>query len=238
MMTEQTPSTAPAQDVSSLTPVERWTKALRALARVVANPEETDQVLEFSHYANAGTMGHRIEKFFADPRGARLYAEHRAIDSRTVDLEKLSALPADTLGHAYASFLRSRGFTPDVFDGPPPDVSDPRISYVIQRIRQTHDLWHVVTGHDTNPAGEVALQAFTFAQTNAPSTLILTAAGTLRGLREKPTLPRDVLAAFLAGRRAEKLIAFPWEDHWATPLTEVRAMLGLPLDPHDKKAAA
>ena len=238
------PPTSPTQtspsptDIASLSPVTRWSRALRALARVMANPEETDQVLVFSQYANAGSMHRRIDRFFADPVGAQLYAERRAIDSRTVDLTVLAALPAGTLGHAYASFLTSRGFTPDVFEGPPPDVTDPRISYVIQRIRQTHDLWHVVTGHDTNPAGEVALQAFTFAQTNAPSTLILTAAGTLRALREKPTLPRDVLAAFLAGRRAEKLIAFPWEDHWATPLTEVRAMLGLPLDPHDTKAAA
>lgn len=236
--TQSKTPTAPPQDITSLSPVVRWTRALRALGRVMANPDETDQVLVFSQYANAGSIHRRIDRFFADPVGAQLYAERRAIDSRTVDLDAFAALPAGTLGHSYAHFLRSRGFTPDVFDGPPPDVSDPRISYVIQRIRQTHDLWHVVTGHDTNTASEVALQAFTFAQTNAPSTLILSIAGTLRGLREKPSLPIEVLAAFFAGRRAETLIAFPWEDHWATPLTEVRAMLGLPLDPHQTKAAA
>jgi len=228
----------PSTDISALSPVERWSRAMRALARVVANPEETDQVLVFSNYANAGSMGKRLDRFFSDPTGAKLYAEKRAIDSRTVDLDALAALPANTLGHAYAHFLRSRGFTPDVFDGPPPNVADPRASYVIQRVRQTHDLWHVVTGHDTNPAGEVALQAFTFGQLQAPSTFILSTVGTLRGLREKPTLPRDVLAAYLSGRRAEKLITFPWEDHWATPLTMVRAMLGLPLHPETTKAAA
>ncbi len=226
------------QDVASLSPVDRWTKALRALARVMKNPDETDQVLLFSNYVNAGTMGKRLAKFYADPRGAQLYAEHRAIDSHTVDLDELAALPAGTLGHAYASFLRARGFTPDVFEGPPPGVSDPRASYLIQRVRQTHDLWHVVTGHDTNPSGEIALQAFTFGQLGAPSTFILSTFGTLRVLREQPTLPRDVLAAFLAGRRAESLITFPWEDHWATPLTEVRAMLGLPTYPVTTKAAA
>jgi ubiquinone biosynthesis protein COQ4 len=225
-------------DVSALSPLVRWKRALQALGRVMANPDETEQVLVFSNLANAGTMHDRLDRFFADPTGAQLFAEKRAIDSTTVDLDAFAALPEGTLGHAYAHFLRSRGFTPDVFDGPPPDVSDPRASYVIQRIRQTHDLWHVVTGHDTNPAGEVALQAFTFAQTRAPSTFILSTVGTLRGLREKPTLPRDVLAAYLTGRRAEKLIAFPWEDHWATPLTEVRAMLGLPLHPQSTKAAA
>jgi len=98
-------------------------------------------------------------------------------------------------------------------------------------MRQTHDLWHVVTGHNTDYAGEIALQAFTFGQVRAPSTLILSLTGTLKGLREKPGLPLDVLAAFRAGKAAKPLIAFPWEDHWSTPLAEVRAMLGLAATP-------
>jgi len=228
-------------DIDQLSPLARWQRALQALGRVVANPEATDQVLVFSTYANAGTMRRRLHRFFDDPAGQRLFREQRAIDSHTVDLDALAALPAQTLGHAYAHFLRSRGFSPDVFDGPPADVRDPRAAYVMQRMRQTHDLWHVVTGHDTDPAGEIALQAFTFGQVRAPSTLILSMVGTLKGLREKPGLPLDVLAAFRAGRAAKPLIAFPWEDHWATPVGEVRAMLGLALEPaptaHQRAAA-
>jgi len=220
-------SSLPAADVDHLSPRARWQRAFQALGRIVANPEATDQVLVFSTYANAGTMYRRLDRFFEDPSGQRLYREQRAIDSKTIDLDVLAALPAGTLGHAYAHFLRSRGLTPDIFDGPPAEVRDPRAAYVIQRMRQTHDLWHVVTGHDTNPAGEIALQAFTFGQVRAPSTLILSMVGTLKGLREKPGLPREVLAAFRAGNAARPLIAFPWEDHWSTPLTDVRALLGV-----------
>ena len=67
--------------------------------------------------------------------------------------------------------------TPDVFDGPPAGVTNERAAYVIQRLRQTHDLWHVVTGYDTDPASEVALQAFTYAQLRAPGSLVLAALG-------------------------------------------------------------
>ena len=225
-MTPQSPAPHDV-DPSSLSAVERWRRAIGALARVVADPERTEEVLVFSTYANAGTSRRRIERFYGNPDARRLYAEQRAIDSRTVDLDALAALPEGTLGHAYAHFLRSRGFTPEVFDEPPHEVADPRQRYAIQRLRQTHDLWHVVTGHDTDPAGEIALQAFTFAQIHAPSSLVLALVGTLRGLREKPELPRDVAAAFLAGARAEKLATFPWEDHWATPLAEVRVLLGV-----------
>jgi len=228
-------------DIDQLSPLARWQRALQALGRVVADPEATDQVLVFSTYANAGTMHRRLHRFFEDPAGRRLFREQRAIDSHTVDLDALAALPAGSLGHAYAHFLRSRGFSPDVFDGPPADVRDPRAAYVMQRMRQTHDLWHVVTGHDTDPAGEIALQAFMFGQVRAPSTLILSMVGTLKGLREKPGLPLDVVAAFRAGRAAKPLVAFPWEDHWATPVSELRTMLGLAREPaptaHQRAAA-
>jgi ubiquinone biosynthesis protein Coq4 len=236
-------ATAPRTDIDieQLSPLVRWQRAFQSLGRILANPEATDEVLVFSTYANAGSLHRRLHRFFDDPAGRRLYREQRAIDSHTVDLDALSALPAGTLGHAYAHFLRSRGLTPDVFDGPPADVRDPRAAYVVQRMRQTHDLWHVVTGHDTDYAGEIALQAFTFGQVRAPSTLILSMAGTLKGLREKPGLPLDVLAAFRAGNAARPLVAFPWEDHWSTPLAEVREMLALATTPatttHQRAAA-
>jgi ubiquinone biosynthesis protein Coq4 len=95
-------------------------------------------------------------------------------------------------------------------------------------MRQTHDLWHVITGHDTDAASEVALQAFTFAQVRAPSSGILAFLGTLRGLREKPGIARDTISSLRHGLRAAPFPPFPWEDHWTTPLVEVRRMLGIP----------
>jgi ubiquinone biosynthesis protein COQ4 len=195
-------------------------------------------VLEFLTLANAsGATSARIERFFADPAARRLYEEHRAIDSHTVDLDALAALPEGTLGHAYAKFLRSRGLTPEVFDGSPPGIADPQLAYVIQRMRQTHDLWHVATGCQTDPEGEIALQAFTFAQVRAPGNAILAVTGALRRIRQKPGIARDLITLYRAGVRANRLASFAWEDHWATPLAEVRAMLGLPIEPRARAAA-
>jgi len=222
---------SPVEDVASLPAHERWRRALVALARILANPEETDQVLAFSNYVNAGGNADRVRFFYDDPRGRALFEERRALDSTTIDLDALAALPAGTLGHAYATFMRSHGLTPNVFDGSPPDVHDPHAAYVIQRMRQTHDLWHVVSNAETDPAGEVALQAFTFAQVGAPSAGILAAVGTLRGMRHTRRIVREVVQMFRLGKRAEALAVFPWEDHWETPLTEVRRMLGLPAEP-------
>jgi ubiquinone biosynthesis protein COQ4 len=232
------PEGVPA-DFDSMTSVQRWRLGLGLLRKVLNNPEDTEQVLAFLGVINSGRSTEaRVARFFADPEGAVLYADHRTIESRTVDLDQLAALPEGTLGHAYAKFLRSRGLTPEIFDGAPPGISDPQRSYVVQRMRQTHDLWHVVTGCQTDPSGEIALQAFTFSQTRSPGSAFLAVFGALRRVREQRDvgIVRDVLALYRTGRRAGRLPTFAWEDHWATPLAEVRAMLGLPVEPPARAA--
>src|ERR1051326_854464 len=111
------PMTTATQDVADLPPLVRWRRALGALGRVLRNPKETDQVLAFSTLINAGQRGERLHVFFDDPRGQRLYDEQRAIDSHTIDLGALAAMPEGTLGQAYAQFMKSKGLTPNVFDG-------------------------------------------------------------------------------------------------------------------------
>jgi ubiquinone biosynthesis protein COQ4 len=243
-MTMQTtaPSLQATEDLAALPMIQRWKRAGTALRKVMANPDDTDQVLTFLSLLSAGRSGDtrtgkRFERFLADPAGKKLFDEQRALDSRTVDLEVLASLPPDTLGYAYAMFLRSRGLTPEVFDGAPPGITDPVRSYVIQRLRQTHDLWHVVTGCPTDPAGEVALQAFTFAQLRSPGSGLLALFGGLRSVRNKPQLVRDIVTLYRAGKHARRLPTFAWEDHWATPLAEVRRLLRLPVEPPARAAA-
>ncbi|MEJ7600250.1 MAG: Coq4 family protein [Kofleriaceae bacterium] len=229
----QTTTPDPVQttlDATEMSTTQRWRRALAALGKVLADPQRTDQVLVFSVYANAGTMPGRIHRFLEHPDGRRLFDEHRTIDTRSVDLAALGALPVGTLGRAYADFLRTHQLSPDVLEAPPAQVRDPAIAYIIQRLRQTHDLWHVVTGYETDPGSEIALQAFTYGQLRNPSSFVLSVAGSLRAARVKPGLVREVARAMRAGRRAGKhhpLAVFPWEDHWHRPLAGVRAMLGI-----------
>jgi len=57
------------------------------------------------------------------------------------------------------------GFDPDYYRKI--DVQND-IDYVMMRIRQTHDIWHVVTGFDTHPLGEIAIKAVELSQTHRP----------------------------------------------------------------------
>jgi ubiquinone biosynthesis protein COQ4 len=127
-----------------------------------------------------------------------------------------------TLGRTYSEFLRSRNLTPEVFAAPR-EVRDEAARYVAQRIRQTHDLWHVLTGYDTDVLGEAELQAFTYAQLRTPFSLLVA----LFGASNANLLSPRVWAAYRRGKRAAPLVWRAWERHFATPLPELRQLLRL-----------
>jgi ubiquinone biosynthesis protein COQ4 len=79
------------------------------------------------------------------------------VDSNSVNLERLAALPPNTFGHQYAVFMRSQGFVPED-RAPVRFVADPQLAYVLQRYREAHDFWHVLCAVPTSVQGELALK--------------------------------------------------------------------------------
>ncbi len=84
------------------------------------------------------------------------------------------------------------------------------------RMRQTHDLWHVLTGYTADVRGEILLQAFTYAQLGSPSSLLITLLGAARAVRGWKGQLAAMRAAFDHGRRVRYLPTFRWEQHWST----------------------
>jgi ubiquinone biosynthesis protein COQ4 len=217
---------SPGADPFELPFAIRARRAASALGKLLRDPYDTEQVFVLSTHINVGAIRRRLPRFYASADGRRLYEGDLSIDTAHVDLDALAELPDGTLGREYVRFLRDRGLSPDLFQAPA-HVVDRRAAYVMKRLRQTHDLWHLLTGHATNPPGEVALQAFTFGQLGAPSAALIALLGTLREVSGRRTLPREVLAAYRAGRRAAPLAAVVWEDHWSEPLPALRQRLGI-----------
>ncbi len=72
------------------------------------------------------------------------------------DLDRLLAYPPDSLGYIYAVTMKKSGFDPNLHLGM---TAETDAKYVELRLSQTHDLWHIITGFDTSPIGEIGLQA-------------------------------------------------------------------------------
>jgi len=205
----------------------RLAEAARALADLARDPSRLDRVFDLGVALNAGRIPRILARLEADPETRRLLDEQPSIDSAHVDFDALERLPDGTLGREYVRFLRDNGISPDVFKRP--NVGDDRVAFIMQRIRQTHDLWHVLTGYAPDLRGEILLQAFTYAQLRAPSALAITVLGLVRHGRGQRGFARDVRNAFRRGKAARKLATYRWENRWSAPLEDLRRELRCPL---------
>lgn len=204
---------------------------MRALTR---DPERTDLVFVVIR-ALAGDAAERVyRRVMADPVGRRILEERRSLLATLSRLDDLRALPADTLGHAYAAFMDSQGLSAGgLVEASRSPTADDEVRYLDdrarclgERLRDMHDLWHVVTGYNRDLVGEAALLAFSWAQTRnrGVGLIVLVALARLWrfGLRDGV---RTVLEGHRRGRRAAFLPAADWEALLGRPLVEVRRTL-------------
>lgn len=205
---------------------QRTRLAAVALRNLLRDPDDTHQVFLLGLLANRPLFPRFFTRFAIDPEGAALLQDRPSIDSGSTDFAALRALPAGTLGREYMRYLDDNELDPDLFKAPPglPVL----MTYVAQRMRQSHDIWHVLTGYSPDVPGEVALQGFTFAQTGMPSSGLIAAAGSIKfGWKH-----RELWAMTLEGYRRGKASAFlptvRWERLWEKPVAEVRALLQIP----------
>lgn len=225
MQTSANPELEAVQTALSGTPRAKIRVASNAVRALYDDPNDTKQVFLLGIILNAPHLERLLSRMARDIEGSKLLVERPAIDSKSVDFDALRALPATTLGGAYARYLDAEGLDPDLFQAPPglPEVP----AYLAQRIRQTHDLWHVLTGYKTDVAGEVALQAFTYAQLRMPSSAVLTLIGTLRLAAHAPKVIAAAWEGYRRGSESAFLPVVRFEDMWADDLDSVRHRLGV-----------
>lgn len=84
----------------------------------------------------------------ADPVGREILAARPDIKEETVRPELLRALPGESFGRAYASFMDHHGYSPDE-RAPVRFVDDAELAFVIQRYRQARSFIHLMTASST-----------------------------------------------------------------------------------------
>jgi ubiquinone biosynthesis protein COQ4 len=204
-------------------PWARLWLGVAAGARLALNPRDTQQVFLLAQAVDRERLEETHERLRSSVAGRKLLAERPSIDSSAVDYAALRALPEQTLGGAYARALARQGLDPDLFQAPPGLPVE--LAYTAQRIRQTHDLWHVLTGLETSIPGEIALQAFTEAQIHSRTAALIVRFGQLIFGRRYPELRALVKKYRALGEHAVFLLEVPWEELWEEELEDVRARL-------------
>jgi ubiquinone biosynthesis protein COQ4 len=213
----------------------QWRLAWRALQRLIADPERTEQVFVLIR-ALAGNSGERLfQRFLRHPEGLALLGERPDLLATLGDRARLAALPRGSFGRAYADFMESARLSADgLVDAAdavaqPEDAAlDPERRWFFDRLRDMHDLWHVLTGYGRDVAGEVANLAFTYAQTRNRGVGVIVLAAALLGPKTLDChWQRYLWRCWRRGRRAHFLALARYEELLPRPLDEVRRELGI-----------
>jgi ubiquinone biosynthesis protein Coq4 len=204
-------------------------RAVRAVVRITMDPTRLDEVFVLADTAEESPqLAVILERFRSHPVFSAAFVERPRLGR--VDLDALGRLPPGTFGRAYADFMRAHDLSPEdlvLVEG------QTDLDFLRNHLRETHDLWHVVTGFETDVAGELGLQAFYLAQIHGPFPVMLLAVGMLNALlRELDDAPRRVEAiarGWLLGKRAAPLFGQRWAARWEEPLEDLRRELRIDL---------
>lgn len=222
-------SRKPPPATGRVRPAEAW-RGVRALIR---DPEDTAQVFRVIRALAGGGQERLFQRFLRSEHGAAILARERELIDVLSDRGALSALPPGSLGRCYLAFTERESLTAEgLVDAsarpdPEPAVPCPIRARFGARLRDSHDLWHVVTGYGRDLLGESALLAFTWRQTRNRGIGFIVAVAYLqadRSLPQERSMIRDGL------RRAKSAAWLPgadWEALLPRSLDDVRGRLSL-----------
>jgi ubiquinone biosynthesis protein COQ4 len=145
----------------------------------------------------------------------------------TIDLQALAQLPSNTLGYRYANYMLSHQLEHLVA---PPATDE--YEFIDTHMRETHDIWHVVTGSSIDMMGEIQLQGFCVAQLQLSRFwMALLTKNLLKSLVYDIEVADDYLSAlthgWMMGKTAQPLFGIDWTQLWDVPLSQVRASLDI-----------
>lgn len=208
--------------------------ALRAMRALVRNPDDLPRVFDIVGSLPGRSSERILARMKRSADGAHLLATRPRICARLADRGALLALPPGSLGRAYAEMTERAGISPEGIVAASEagrrwntDVAE-ELRFVDERMRDTHDLWHVATGYGVDVLGELGVLAFVYAQTRHPGVGLILAFALVEGLPHVAGIIRD---GYRRGRRAAWLPSVVWEDLLDRPLGEVRALLGVGAPP-------
>ena len=147
---------------------------------------------------------------------------------------ELLAMPPNSLGHQLGLHLQTHHIALD-FAGVDSNVFyNQEITlpvYLGIRALRNHDVLHVLLGRDVSPMSEYYVFAFQIAQFQSPLHMVSLSAGllgaTLCHIIDPVVFMSQICEAFQRGQKAKFVFGFPLEDHWLTPIEDVRQSLNL-----------
>ena len=215
-----------------LRPYQAWLH----FSRVLKDKEQTDELIRVFDTLPWRGVGEAAHDFLMTERGRAIYRSEPYLPDILDDHARLRRMPKGSFAHAYCDFMEREGLTAaglveasgDTRNGM--GMLEDGVEWYGDRLRDTHDILHILTGYGRDTLGEQCVLAFLFHQRPSPGHLFVAWAGTLL-MKAKLRTEAPVLGAMLEARRNGRLTSRIVEesilDLLPMQLDDVRARLNI-----------
>lgn len=215
-------------------PPLRPLEALRAFGRLVRNKEDTAHVFEIMR-ALAGQSSFRgYARLICTPGGGEIAYARPELAPVLSNPGWLAQFGPGTVGEAYRRFMQAEDLSAQGLAMQSrmstPQIDDAHVlTWYARRLRDVHDIWHVLTGYGRDALGEACVVSFSYSQTGHKGFGFIGLAGAWEISREAPEAGAlsAVIEAFRQGRRAAWLPAENYDALLAEPLDAARRRLDI-----------
>lgn len=213
-----------------------WRLAAKGLIGLARDTARTDHVFTIISALTGNSFNRTYAAFRRSEHGQRLLRTRPSLMAVLNDRSRLEAMPEGSFGREYLRFmdagrLTAAGLVAAQESGVDPNAAldlDPDRTYVADRIRDMHDLWHVLTDYGCDDTGEIANLWFSVGQFGNPGMAFIATFGILGGGKGSGLgWVRFCYRAYQRGRKAARLVSEPIEEMLELPLVEVRQRLGI-----------
>lgn len=222
----------PTREAPKFRPLKAW----RHMKRLIADKEDTEQVFEIIEALNGRSLQKDFDRFVKTEAGQALLAKKTYLPPILDDHAPLHAMPEGSVGRTYVEFMEREGLSAAglVAESEKRPTSWRRIEddllWYGNRLRDTHDLYHILTGYSRDALGEASLLGFTHSQHGGLGVSFIAFMGGRQLSRGAPREARikDVIREGRRnGKRAKRIIEQDIEALLPRQLDEVRAELGI-----------
>ncbi len=160
------PLVSPERTISGFQP----RKVLHHFSKLIEDKEDTEQVFHIIEATKGKKSVQQGWDFIQSPEGQRFLQSEVDIPAMLDEHERWADLPENSVGKHYMAFMKREGLTAAGLVAeshkwaPPEKLPQDLTQWYFDRLRDTHDLFHVLTGYGRDALGEACLLGFSYAQ--------------------------------------------------------------------------
>ncbi|WP_373472480.1 Coq4 family protein [Sphingorhabdus lacus] len=211
-------------------------KALHHFRKLIADKEDTEHVFHIIAALRGSKFRKIASTFWHSEKGQRILASNQRLIDVLDDHDSIKKLPAGTVGRAYVDFMEREGLSAAGLEAEYAKFTDAGVRYEDgidrygDRLRDTHDMLHVLTGYGRDALGEQCVLAFTYAQNRNLGVGFIAYAGGFelkRRVARSAPIMKAVHEGYHIGNAAKNIVHEDIVELLKEPLADARKRLGI-----------